>query len=141
MNNMKIKVFQARYNAAQKALIALGADAGEIEWREVKDADLRWLEDLEQDAKREMWAHNRQEKHSQNLESRLEVPGPGEGHRKLLWIWEGAGRDLDTSSGLHDGKPSSICSPRLSSGLFQHCELNGPSPELGHYNGMKRCCF
>ena len=98
-----------------KALIALGADAGEIEWKEVKDADLQCLEDPKQDAKREMWACNRQEKQKQNLESRLEVPGLGEGHRKLSWIWEGAGRDPDTSSGLHNGKPSNICSPPVQS--------------------------
>lgn len=29
-------------------------------------------------------------------------PGPGEGHRKISWIWEGAGRDPNTSTGLHE---------------------------------------
>jgi hypothetical protein len=62
------------------------------------------LEDPEQDAKRDMWARNRLEKQKQNQESRLEVPGPGEGHRRLSWIWEGAGRDPDSSSGLHEGE-------------------------------------
>ena len=29
----------------------------------------------------------------------------GEGHCKLLWIWEGAGVNPDTSMGMHEGKP------------------------------------
>ena len=102
-NDMKIKIYQSRYNTARKALIALGADPENMEWREVKDADLRCLEDPEQDAKREMWARNRLERQKQNQESRLEIPGPGEGHRILSWIWEGAGRDPDSSTGLHEG--------------------------------------
>ena len=49
----------------------------------------------EHDAKRRMC-----EKRKQNKESCLEVPGPWEDHRKLSWIWEGAGRDPDSSTGL-----------------------------------------
>jgi hypothetical protein len=101
---MKIKLFQARYNMARAALIALRADPEELEWKEIKDMDLRCLEDPEQDSKREMWAQNRLEKQKQSKENRLEVPGPGEGFRKLSWIWEGTGRDPDLSTGLHDGK-------------------------------------
>ena len=55
-NDMKIKSYQVRYNTAQNALIALREDPEEMEWREVKDIDIRCLEDPEQDAKREMWA-------------------------------------------------------------------------------------
>jgi hypothetical protein len=88
----------------QNTLIALRADPEEMEWKEVKDAGLRCLEDPEQDAKREMWARNRLEKQKQNQESQLEVPGLGEGHFRLSWIWEGAGRDPDLSSGLHEGE-------------------------------------
>ena len=115
MNDIKIKVFQARYNTAQKVLITPGAYAREIEWREVKDTDLRCLKDPEQDAKRVMWACNHLDEQKQNLESRLEVPGLGEGHCKLSWIWEGARRDPDMSSGLHNGKQSNICSPPVQS--------------------------
>jgi hypothetical protein len=49
---MKIKMFQARYNTARSALIALGADPELMEWKEIKDADLRCLEDPEHDTKR-----------------------------------------------------------------------------------------
>jgi hypothetical protein len=42
---MKIKLFQARYNTARVALIALRADSEELEWKEIKDVDLRCLED------------------------------------------------------------------------------------------------
>src|SRR6202044_661122 len=52
-NDIKIKVFQDKYNTARKALIALGANEAEMEWKEVRDADLRCLEDEEVDAKRE----------------------------------------------------------------------------------------
>ena len=115
MNDIKIKVFQARYNTAQKVLITLGAYAREIEWREVKDADLRCLKDAEQDAKRVMWACNHLDEQKQNLESRLEVPGLGESHCKLSGIWEGARRDPDMSSGLHNDEQSNICSPPVQS--------------------------
>ena len=118
MNDIKIKVFQARYNTAQKVLIALGAYAREIVWRSVKDADLQCLKDSEQDAKREMWACNYLDEQKQNLESRLEVPGLGEGHCKLWWIWEDSGRAPDMSSGLHDGEQSNICSPPVQSTYY-----------------------
>jgi len=56
-------------------LIALGVDLEDMEWREVKDANIRCLEDPEQDAKWEMWACNCLEKQKQNQESQLEVLG------------------------------------------------------------------
>ena len=33
----------------------------------------------------------------------------GEGHHKLSWIWEGAGADPDTSTGMHEGKAVVHC--------------------------------
>ena len=30
----------------------------------------------------------------------------GEGHHKLSWIWEGAGANPDTSTGMHEGIPA-----------------------------------
>jgi hypothetical protein len=59
----------------RNALIALGADPEKTEWKEVKDADLRCLDDPEQDAKRDMWARNRLEKQKQNQESGGSRPG------------------------------------------------------------------
>jgi len=92
MNDMKIKVFQVRYNTVWKALIALGADTGEIEWREVKDADLGVLKILSR-MLRGRCGHviarrNRSRTWRVDWSSRL-----GEGHSKLSWIREGAGRD------------------------------------------------
>jgi hypothetical protein len=110
-NDMKIKIFQEKYNTARKALIALGANEAEMEWKEVKDADLRCLEDAEMDAKREERRRRQAEKLVKKAkENALSGPGPGESHRKLSWIWEGAGRDPDTSTGLHEGEDSSLLS-------------------------------
>jgi hypothetical protein len=103
-NDIKIKVFQDKYNTARKALIALGANETEMEWKEVRDADLRCLEDEEVDAKREERRKKQAEKLSKKgKENASSGPGPGEGHRKISWIWEGAGRDPNTSTGLHEG--------------------------------------
>jgi hypothetical protein len=67
-----------------------------------------------------MWAWNRLEEQKQNQESRLEVPGPGEGHHRLSWIWEGTGRGPDLSSGLHEGEYLACfhCSPNPLTILF-----------------------
>ena len=93
-----------KYNTVRTALIALAGGSVEgLEWREMMEADIRCLEDPEEDKKWEQWACNRIERQKKNAESELEVPGPGEGHQKLSWIWEGAGRDPDTSTGLHEG--------------------------------------
>lgn len=103
-NDAKIKVFQDRYNTARNALIALGANEDELEWKEVKDADLRCLEDEEMDERREERRKKQAEKLAKKAkDNALTGPGPGEGHRKLSWIWEGAGRDPDTSTGLNEG--------------------------------------
>jgi hypothetical protein len=110
-NDIKIKVLRDKYNTARTALIALAGGSVEgLEWREMTEADIRCLEDPEEDKKREQWARNRIERQKKNAESGLEVPGPGEGHRKLSWIWEGAGRDPDASTGLHEGGfPHFLC--------------------------------
>jgi len=103
-NDIKIKVFQDKYNTARRALIAFGANEAEMEWKEIRDADLRCLEDEEVDAKREERRKRQAEKLSKKgKENALSSLGPGEGHRKILWIWEGAGRDPNTSTGLHEG--------------------------------------
>lgn len=62
------------------------------------------MEDPEKDAKRAEWAKKKEERAKKNKENTLEVPGPGEGYRKLSWIWEGAGRDPDVSTGMHEGE-------------------------------------
>ncbi|KIM79948.1 hypothetical protein PILCRDRAFT_49260, partial [Piloderma croceum F 1598] len=51
-NDRKIKVLQDKYNTARRALIVLLGSESDIEWREVKDVDLRCMEDPEKDAKR-----------------------------------------------------------------------------------------
>jgi hypothetical protein len=103
-NDIKIKMLRHKYNTARNALIALAGGTSEgLEWREMTEGDIRCLEDPEEDKKRERWERNRVERQKKTAESELEVPGPGEGHRKLSWIWEGAGRDPDTSTGLHEG--------------------------------------
>jgi hypothetical protein len=85
-NDWKIKVFQDKFNTACKALIVLGVDESEIEWKDIADVDLRCMEDPEKDAKRAEWAKKREERAKKNKENQLEVPGPGEGYRKLSWI-------------------------------------------------------
>jgi hypothetical protein len=47
VNDVKIKIFQDKYNMARKVLISLGANKAEMEWKQVKDMDLRCLEDEE----------------------------------------------------------------------------------------------
>jgi hypothetical protein len=89
-NDRRTKVFQDKYNTARRALIALGANESEIEWREVKGVGLRCMEDPGKDAKQAEWAKGREERARKNMENSLEVPGPGEGYRKLSWIWDGA---------------------------------------------------
>lgn len=104
-NELKIKVWQDKYNTARSALIALGVEGSDLEWRELTDADLRCMEDPEKDAKRAEWAKKKNERRQKKtMENSLEVPGPGEGFRRLSWIWEGAGRDPDASSGIHEGE-------------------------------------
>ena len=51
-NDAKIKVFQDKYNAARKALIALGADEAMLEWRKLENGDLWCLEDPEEIARK-----------------------------------------------------------------------------------------
>lgn len=57
-------------------------------------------EDERQEEQRKKQAKKLAKKAKDNA---LTSPGPGEGHQKLSWIWEGAGRDLDTSTGLNEG--------------------------------------
>jgi hypothetical protein len=113
-NDVKIKVFQDKYNMARKALIALGVDEMEMEWREVKDADLRCLEDEEVNEKCEERQKKQVEKLSKkSKDNTLSGPGPGEGHQKLSWIWEGAGRDPDMSTGLNEGAQQGLFPSRF----------------------------
>jgi hypothetical protein len=142
-NDMKIKMFQEKYNTARKALIALGANEAEMEWKEVRDADLRCLEDAEMDAKREERRQRQAEKLAKNAkENALSGPGPGESRRKLSWIWEGAGRDPDTSTGLHEGEDSLLFSQLNLTHrhliLSQRSVCSGPKHELGQGVGTKR---
>lgn len=121
--DIKIKILRDKYNRAREALVVLAdADAADVEWVEMTEADMRCLEDPEEDKKREQWAANRLAKQKKNKESELEVPGPGEGHRKVSWIWEGAGRDPDTSTGMHEGK-NFLFQPIPSAPLTSHTAL------------------
>ena len=63
-NDIKIKVFQDKYNTTRKALIAVGANEVEMEWKEVRDVDLRCLEDEEVDAKHEEQQNKQAERRS-----------------------------------------------------------------------------
>jgi hypothetical protein len=72
-NDRKIRVFQDRFNTARKALIALGVEESEIEWKAIADVDLRWMEDPEKDTKRAEWAKKREERAKKNKENPLEV--------------------------------------------------------------------
>lgn len=103
-NDVKIKIFQDKYNTARTALIALGANESELEWKPIKDADLRCLEDEEMDEKREARRLKLMKKMSKTGKNALENgAGPGQNSRVLSWIWEGAGRDPDVSTGLNEG--------------------------------------
>jgi hypothetical protein len=106
---MKIKVFQDKYNTARKVLITLGVSEADMEWKEIKHTDLPWcLEDDEMNEKCE----ERRKKLAEKLASKangnaFSGPGPGEGHRVLSWIWEGARRYPDMSMGLNEGEYNS----------------------------------
>lgn len=106
-NNLKAKLHQDKYNTAQQALLQLGANEETFEWKEMKDEHLRCMEDPEEEKKRKEWEEKRQQKRKKNLEQRImediNGPGTGEGFRQLSWIWEGAGRDPDTTTGSLDG--------------------------------------
>ena len=83
-NDLKAKLHQAKYNAARVALNNLcGADKGVSEWKEMKDADVRCMQDPEQEEKRAEWERRRQEKRKTTLEQRntenVDGPGLGEG--------------------------------------------------------------
>jgi hypothetical protein len=120
-NEIKIKVLRDKYNTARRALIALAGSGANIEWREIAEEDVRCLEDPEVEKRREEWERNRVERQKKNALTDIDGPGPGEGHRKLSWIWEGAGRDPDTSSGMHEGSFAIAFFHRCYSFLITFC--------------------
>lgn len=102
-NDHRIKIFRDKFNTARAALVALGANPDEMEWREIKDADLRCLEDEEMTEKKEAQRARLAKKFSGRAKSNAENRALGEGHRVLSWIWLGAGMNPDSSTELHEG--------------------------------------
>lgn len=104
--DVKIAIVRDRYNTARAALIALSAVTGQdYGWREITQSDIRFLEDPEKVQRDEERAAKRAEKNGTKTKKQTS----GEGHRRISWIWEGAGRDADSaqlasSMGLNEGE-------------------------------------
>lgn len=104
--DVKIAIVRDRYNTARAALIALSAVTGQhYEWKEITQADIRFLEDPEKTQRDDERAAKRAEKNGTKTKKQTS----GEGHRRISWIWEGAGRDADAahlaaSMGLNEGE-------------------------------------
>lgn len=105
-NDYKIRLFRDKFNTARKALIALGGNPDEMEWKEIKEEDLRCLEDEEMTEKKEAQRERLAKKFSGKGKTNAENRALGEGRRVLSWIWMGAGTNPDSSTELHEGKLS-----------------------------------
>lgn len=103
LNEIKIKILRDRYNIARAALISLKGEEN-VQWRFIADEDVRCLEDREVDERRQQWALQREKRQNKNLENSIEgAAAPGEGFRKVSWIWESTGPDAALTPGLHEG--------------------------------------
>lgn len=102
-NDYKIKLFRDKFNMAQKALIALGANPDEMEWKEIREEDLRCLEDEEMTEKKDAQQKRLAKKFLGKGKTNAENRALGEGCRVLSWIWIGAGTNPDSSTELHEG--------------------------------------
>jgi hypothetical protein len=87
-NERKIRLHAAKYRDARAALLRQhhSDDASCFEWEELKQEDIRCMED------------------SEALEKRAMNATPGESKRKLSWIWMAAARGAEDDARMHDGK-------------------------------------
>jgi hypothetical protein len=86
-NKVKIWLHVAKYRDACAALLKYhGDDTLSFEWEELKQEDIRWMEDPEALKKRAMNAM------------------PGESKHKLLWIWMAAASGAEGNAHMHNGE-------------------------------------
>jgi hypothetical protein len=84
-NEHKIHLYATKYRDVRAALLKLhGDNVSSFEWEELKQTDIRCMEDPEA-----------LEKHAMNAT-------PGESRCKLSWIWMAAGRGADVDARIHD---------------------------------------
>jgi hypothetical protein len=84
-NERKIWLHAAKYRDARAALLRHHDDASNFEWEELKQEDIRCMED------------------SDALEKHQSKATLGESRRKLSWIWMGAAQGASDAR-MHDGK-------------------------------------
>ena len=88
-NERKIRLHAAKYRDARAALLRYhGDDESNFEWEELKQEDIRCMEDPDALEKRAMKATK---------------PTLGESKRKLSWIWMAAAQGANSDSRMHDG--------------------------------------
>ena len=85
-NERKIRLHALKYRDARAALLRHHDDASTFEWEELKQEDIRCMEDPD------------------DLERRAKKATPGESRRKLSWIWMAAAQGAEGDTGMHDGE-------------------------------------
>lgn len=86
-NERKIRLHAEKYRDARAALLRQHDDASSFEWEELKQEDIRCMEDPDA------------------LEKRAMKATPGESRRKLSWIWMAAAQGAEGDDRMHDGEP------------------------------------
>ena len=85
-NERKIRLHATKYRDARAALLRYhGDDVSTFEWEELKQEDIRCMEDPEA------------------LEKRAMNATLGESRRKLSWIWMAAAQGAEGDAQMHDG--------------------------------------
>jgi hypothetical protein len=116
-NDLKIRQFTMKYQAARVALLALnGDDEATLGWELLKEDDVRCMEDseeLEKRAKREQARQLRRERAARNQSLAEDAdadnyvpPVPrtrGESRQTISWLWQAAGHGSDNDAGLLGG--------------------------------------
>ena len=86
-NERKIRLHAAKYRDARAALLKYHSDdTSSFEWEELKQEDIRCMEDLKA------------------LEKCAMNATPGESKRKLSWIWMAAASGAEGDAHMHDGE-------------------------------------
>lgn len=108
-NERKIRLHAAKYRDARAALLRIhGDNVSGFAWDELKQEDIRCMEDseaLEKRANKEVEAHRAEQEDADAFDIYGDKTTPGEGRRTLSWIWmaaasKGAGAELQ----MHDGE-------------------------------------
>ena len=85
-NERKIRLHALKYRDARAALLRHHDDVSSFEWEELKQEDIRCMEDPD------------------DLEKCAMKATLGESRRKLSWIWMAAAQGAEGDAGMHDGE-------------------------------------